>query len=73
MTVVTIVLDDESGEVEMGCRIPGGWRPGSPACQMANMILNHLDTIAERRGDKVTQEEIKAPNVFERPSIVLAS
>lgn len=59
MAIVTLTLDDTSGELEMGIRIPApGFDPESKACQMANIIVNYLDTIADRQGDKVETIEV---------------
>lgn len=49
MTVVTITLDDTAGDVAVKVDIPGGYDRASPACNMANAIMNHLDAIAERK------------------------
>lgn len=58
--VVTITLDDTSGELEMGIRIPEGYTPDSQACQMANMIVTYLDSIADRRDSKMEEVPLMA-------------
>lgn len=69
MAQVTIILDDSSGELEMGMRMEGTFNPESKAHQMANMLLNYMDSIADRNHDKVEDIEVAA-GVPDAPSLI---
>ena len=47
-TVIITLQDMEDGTMGMDLVIEGGFDDKSPACQAANSMLNHLDSIGNR-------------------------
>ena len=67
--IITITLDDTSGALEVGMRFPGEFDPASQACQMANILLNYMDTIAVRHSEshEAVPAEVSAPKLILTP------
>jgi hypothetical protein len=78
MTIVTITLDDESGLVNVHAEIPGGFDITSPACVLANIMLNTLDKAAVRAELKdapvvpLVRERTKSLMADVGPKLILA-
>ena len=70
MTQVTIILDDSTGALEMGMRFEGIFDPTSQAHQMANMLVNYMDSIAERNSEKSETIEVPA-GIPDAPGVIL--
>ena len=56
---VTITLKDEDGELAVGMRFEGTFDKDSKAHQMANILMNYMDSIAER--GQIEPEETHVP------------